>query len=64
MKKPLWENDLIQFARLVAEIDYEGGYTSTLLRRLEDSMDLEKDEIFEIVDRAKSVFEQSKRKLK
>lgn len=56
--KPLWENDLIQFARLLDEIratqeniDYDA---------LCESMDLEADRIVELFERAMVVFEKSK----
>lgn len=58
----LWDNDLIQFARLLDEIratqenlDYDS---------LCESMDLEPDDIDELFERAMKVFERAKAELK
>ena len=58
-KYSLWEDDRIQFARLISEIVAceESLDTITLC----ESMDLEEEELQSLFDRAEEVFEQSKR---
>ena len=52
----LWDNDGIQFARLLSEIDGI-GLTDSQYMHLRDSMDLSNNEINEIFDRANKAFE-------
>lgn len=47
-----WINNSIQFPRLIAEIERNGGFTPKLMENLKAAMDLEQDEIIEIIDRA------------
>jgi uncharacterized protein len=58
----LWENDLIQFARLLCEIvaNIDGSQTKTLIRDLGTSMDLSPDQVNILFDRADAVWEWSK----
>lgn len=59
----LWDNDLVQFARLLCEINAEVDISSGELRRLAESMDLDPDEVRELFDRADVVWEDAKRNL-
>ena len=43
-KKTFWENDEVQFARLISEIASLGWITSDVLEELSDEMDLDADE--------------------
>lgn len=58
---PLWDDDLIQFARLLAEIaaTHDGLDIQTLC----ESMDLEPSDINELFDRADAVWERAKAQL-
>lgn len=56
----LWENPLLQFARLIAEIEAAGGFTEALYQDLQTSMDLPADRIDELIDRAQEIFEENK----
>jgi len=61
----LWDNDLLQFARLIAETEALGGwcYDSAgipLCHELEEAMDLSSDEINQLVDRAQKVWDEAK----
>lgn len=58
----LWENDEVQFARLLAEIKMAGLPPETL-EALKVSMDLKTDQICEILDRAEVRFERLKEQL-
>lgn len=52
---PLWEDDKVQFARLIAELEAAGVFElddSDTMRFLRESMDLETHEIMDIVERA------------
>jgi len=60
MTENLWLNDKLQFARLLSEIQAAGGFTDELLSDLLESMDLKVADIFEILERADKVFENSK----
>jgi len=62
--KNLWKNNNIQFARLLTEIEQCEGFTPLLIANLSESMDLSKEEIFEIIDRAKEKFENIKEAIK
>ena len=59
MKKHLWNDNGIQFPRLLAEI-WAVGLTDEQYRLLEDSMDLHRKEIDELFERAESRFEEIK----
>ena len=56
----LWENDDIQFARLLAEIKAV-GLTPEQMDGLSESMDLSKEHIHQLLDRAEEVFEYVKK---
>ncbi len=55
----IWDNDDIQFARLLAEIKAV-GLSPEQMNELSTSMSLTKDEIHELLDRAEEKFEQIK----
>lgn len=57
-QKPLWEDDRVQFARLLAEIN--ATHSEIDFAALEESMDVQRDDIDELFERAEAVFEASK----
>ena len=57
--KRLWDDDKVQFARLVSELEGGGAFDDDMLIHLNVSMDLTNDDIFNIVNRAAKVFEAS-----
>ena len=61
-KKTLWDNDNVQFTRLLAEV-FMAGVTPQQLNDLSASMDLSKAEILEIFCRAQAAFDKLKAKL-
>lgn len=62
MSNPLWENNEIQFARLISEIGaaLDESQTKALMRDLMASMDLSFDELDSLLVRAENVWEQAK----
>ena len=60
---PLWELDVIQFARLLSEMQASGILTPEALDVVAASMDLELDQIDELITRAETLWERSKEKL-
>lgn len=63
MKKSLWENDKLQFARLISEIEVVGGFTNELNKELCDSMGLEDQDLMELIERAQKTFDKAKEKI-
>lgn len=59
----LWEVDVIQFARLISELRATGADTEEAMATLQESMDLDYDEVESIFQRAEEVWETSKAKL-
>jgi len=55
-----WNNNRIQFPRLLAEIVATGAITNEVMAGLRDGMDLSNDEINEIFDRAQMEWEKIK----
>lgn len=55
---PLWDNNLIQFARLLCEIN--ATFSEIDFPALCESMDLEPEDIDELFDRANDVWEKAK----
>lgn len=53
-------NNMIQFPRLINELQAAGAFTPEVIKFLEDSMDLGEAKIFEIVERADKVWEDVK----
>jgi hypothetical protein len=60
MSNAKWDNNELQFARLIAEIEAAGGFTKRLVQDLCTSMDLEKNQITELIDRAQSHWDGAK----
>lgn len=60
MSDKKWANNELQFARLIAEIEAAGGFTEQLVQDLCTSMDLEKDRIVELIDRAQGHWDEAK----
>jgi len=60
MSSPLWDNDLIQFARLISEMQVEGCFTAEVMAKLVNATDLSARDICALIDRADVVFQQSK----
>lgn len=55
-----WNDDALQFTRLVAEFSMAADNDNVSLTDVADSMDLEMPEIFELFARAEAIFERSK----
>ena len=58
-----WYDDKLQFARLIAEIEAAGGFTSELLENLSESMELSLFDIGSLIGRAQGVFDLAKERL-
>lgn len=56
----LWDNDLIQFSRLISEMESQGVFTQLNLANLGLHMDLPVPLVCELIDRAQTVYEQAK----
>jgi len=52
-----FDNNDIQFPRLISELQAAGAFTPGVVKALEDSMDLGEAKIFEIVERSDKVWE-------
>ena len=59
----LWEDNEVQFPRLIAELDMAGAFTPEVMENLCESMDLSKGEIFELILRATEEFDIIKSKI-
>lgn len=55
-----WDNNELQFARLISEIEAAGGFTEQLVQDLCASMNLEKDRITQLIDRAALHWDENK----
>lgn len=56
----LWSLDIIQFARFIAECEEAGVFVNEqAMTEVECSMDLSKEQIFSIIDRAQNVWEEA-----
>jgi len=49
-----FDNDDIQFARLIAELESVGAFTSEVMWELHDTMELEHAQIAELIERAQA----------
>lgn len=56
-----WNNDNIQFARLIAELEASGAFTTSVLRRVTSAMDLETYQVCALIERAQLQWEEIKR---
>jgi hypothetical protein len=55
-----WENNAIQFSRLIAEMEASGAFTEELSETLCTEMDISMDDLSEIVDRAQKTWDEIK----
>lgn len=55
-----WEDDSIQFPRLIAELEAQGLFSSEVVEFLAESMDLDSSHVYELVDRAQSRWDEIK----
>ena len=60
---PIWENNEIQFARLLCELvaNWDDTSAKQTIKAVADSMDLTVDQVNELFDRANDVWEKAKR---
>lgn len=58
-----WDNDEIQFVRLLAEMNACVSFDPGSMHRLTESMDLTEDEIYQILERTETRFEAIKQQL-
>lgn len=58
--KNKWNDNSIQFPRLIAELEAVGAFTPQVTESLCESMDLTVDEISELVDRAQAKWDEIK----
>ena len=63
MSKNLWDNDEIQFARLIAEAEAAGAFSYNVLEDMAESMDLSSTEVATLIDRAQSKFDKVKNQM-
>lgn len=56
-----WDNNTVQFARLLCEIEVAGGITDTVMQTLQTEMDLHESQICELLERAQTVWDNSKK---
>jgi len=61
---PKWDNNEIQFPRLICELQEAGVFTPKVMRALRKSMDLTEDSIDELLDRALIVWEHAKEQIR
>lgn len=55
-----WDLPLIQFARLISELEAAGAFTEQVVQDLQTSMDLHEDAVTELIDRAQAIFDEAK----
>lgn len=60
MSNKNWNNSHIQFARLLAEIEANGGFTDKLMDDLCASMNLERMDVCGLINRAQSEWDEIK----
>lgn len=58
-----WENNAIQFARLIAELDTVGAWTKKVIVNLAAETDLTTQEICALIDRAKTQWDKIKEQI-
>ena len=56
-----WDNNLIQFARLLCEIEQAGGITNDVMQTLQTEMDLHESDICELLERAQTIWDNAKK---
>lgn len=57
-----WKNNSIQFPRLIEEAQAAGAFTDEVIDAMCESMNLEKSELFELMERARIEWERIKNK--
>lgn len=57
-----WYNDAIQFPRFIEEAQAAGAFTPKVLKQMGESMDLDKGQLEEIMERAQVQWDEIKRK--
>lgn len=56
-----WKNNRLQFARLIAELEASGVFAKKgVMKDLQESMDLDEDQILELVERASNDWDATK----
>lgn len=55
-----WGSDLIQFGRLIAELEAVGAFTAEVINALMVSMDVTSDQVAELMDRAQAAWDEMK----
>ncbi len=55
-----WEDDAIQFPRLIAELETVGAFSAPVIKALTEEMAISKQELNELVDRAQTAFDKVK----
>lgn len=63
-QNPLWDDDELQFARLINEAELSGAFTHEVVQDLQTSMDLTEDDIHELLDRAQRTFDMAKARIR
>jgi hypothetical protein len=63
MKTSRWENDHIQFARMLAELNAAGAPNKAQMKLLKESTDLNTGQIIAIFDRAEKAWQKIKAEL-
>lgn len=56
-----WNNNLVQFARLLCEIEQAGGITDSVMQTLQTEMDLHEADICTLLERAQTVWDNAKK---
>lgn len=59
-KCPNWQNNAVQFPRLIAEANAMGAFSSHRVKEMAESMNIETDDVLELVDRAEAEWEKIK----
>jgi hypothetical protein len=55
-----WNNDAIQFPRLIAELEADGAFTPEVIGGVAAQMDCTVDEVFQLIDRAQKKWDRIK----
>lgn len=58
--KDNWNNNAIQFPRLIAELEAVGAFTPAVMRRLREETDMMTEDIAELTERAQKIWDRIK----
>jgi energy-converting hydrogenase A subunit M len=58
-----WANNAIQFPRFIEEAQAAGAFTNDVIEQMAQSMDLDVEEVQEIMERARKIWESIKGKM-